>query len=1068
MTSATPRALAVALIVLTALLAAGRPAWAQVDVWVQPNAFLEVDADDGSTFSVTPDEDDDGYLEDAGVRCEWIQDGNGQPWVQIPQDTYMGLRAYMVEAEKSHPTARTEVRLMDNWKFMNPPPTPQTLFFSFAFYVRFAPPPSVPSCIILQVHQESGRPPPVVCQIVNGVIRFSTRGQNGREGHEEGTNDYKVHWTSLFDGDLIPDAELAWDDGCDPQSHDCDPQSHARMRLDTHRWYRFLLELDPSVGGDGRARLWWMDDVTGRWELVGDRSNIPIGWLTKQPDQTDHDWKSVLHYKTGIYGSEEEKGKGFDGYALVHLDNISFSNRWTWITKNRTVGYHRAIVALPFNEPAGPYTNDWSSSWNDGWGFNNDGVLHGPPLRALGGVRGAADRCLYFDGEGTDYVRVPTNNDVEFDTGNYLTLSAWLRTDYSQEDAGLLTIGEFSDSYKARLYYSDDRTVEFSVRHPGDTVLYPLYPYGHRNHVVAENLPALNDGDWHHVTGTYNRFAADGRRLKLYLDGTLVASAEGQDLPITRGPDNINMYVAKMSGQYFTGYMDEVMVFNYAMTPDDVKWHHACYLSRNCWFVREAPNHKPLANAGGDQLVKLRQARTMKLDGSGSSDPDGDSLRYRWRQTAGPPVQLYRARSRTAVVQVDVPDEETVLEFSLTVDDRHKTSDPDTVRVRLRPAVSRPLQACFSTSPFPTLRTPIEFDAGCTQAHSRGASVSSWRWDFGDGGAASSEPATHSYAVAGTYTVTLTVTDDRGNTHTLRRPVEVAPDLPFRDDFEWAPGPVSGWTPSQGSWDITDSQELAVTTEGAEAWTWAGSPPAVMSGNTTVEFDTEFQSTPRGPNDRVGRHGGIMLFAAEPTSRGQTSGYTVSWIDREGGRGIVITRFDDGVPTPLSSGTPVLAEPPSRWRIEVAGPLILVYGDGERLAVAKDDTYREGHFGLWAYRGGQDIRFDDFCAVSGLVDDPCVVPLTACFATSHQPASGAPVLFDGRCSGFLSRGSEVTSWRWEFGDGSMASGEVVEHTYESAGTLTVSLTVTDRAGDPATLKQLVQVAPGLPFRDDFD
>jgi PKD repeat protein len=55
-----------------------------------------------------------------------------------------------------------------------------------------------------------------------------------------------------------------------------------------------------------------------------------------------------------------------------------------------------------------------------------------------------------------------------------------------------------------------------------------------------------------------------------------------------------------------------------------------------------------------------------------------------------------------------------------------------------------------------------------------GSSITSYSWSFGDGHAASVSNPSNTYAVAGTYTVTLTVTDSLGRTGTMTVTITVS------------------------------------------------------------------------------------------------------------------------------------------------------------------------------------------------------------------------------------------------------------------------------------------------------
>jgi len=86
-------------------------------------------------------------------------------------------------------------------------------------------------------------------------------------------------------------------------------------------------------------------------------------------------------------------------------------------------------------------------------------------------------------------------------------------------------------------------------------------------------------------------------------------------------------------------------------------------------------NAPPTADAGPDQTAN--PGDTVTLDGSGSSDPNGDTLTYRWTQTGGTAVTL--SDPTAAQPTFTAPNAFGVLTFTLTVTDTAGLNDSDTV-----------------------------------------------------------------------------------------------------------------------------------------------------------------------------------------------------------------------------------------------------------------------------------------------------------------------------------------------------------------------------------------------------
>ena len=76
--------------------------------------------------------------------------------------------------------------------------------------------------------------------------------------------------------------------------------------------------------------------------------------------------------------------------------------------------------------------------------------------------------------------------------------------------------------------------------------------------------PSIQDGEWHFLAGTW-----DGDDIKLYIDGELEA-----EMPCKGelSPNNDPLFIGARGGsqRFLTGALDEIKVYNYALTKDEL------------------------------------------------------------------------------------------------------------------------------------------------------------------------------------------------------------------------------------------------------------------------------------------------------------------------------------------------------------------------------------------------------------------------------------------------------------------------------------------------------------------
>lgn len=98
------------------------------------------------------------------------------------------------------------------------------------------------------------------------------------------------------------------------------------------------------------------------------------------------------------------------------------------------------------------------------------------------------------------------------------------------------------------------------------------------------------------------------------------------------------------------------------------------------------PNQPPVPDAGTDQTVG--HGTLAQLHGGASFDPEGQALRFRWRQVAGPTVALSSPEAADPTFVSPVASQSLLLAFELLVSDGEFVSLPDMAIVRVRGAVN--------------------------------------------------------------------------------------------------------------------------------------------------------------------------------------------------------------------------------------------------------------------------------------------------------------------------------------------------------------------------------------------
>ncbi len=373
---------------------------------------------------------------------------------------------------------------------------------------------------------------------------------------------------------------------------------------------------------------------------------------------------------------------------------------------------------------------------------------------------------------------------------------------------------------------------------------------------------------------------------------------------------------------------------------------------------------------------------------------------------------------------------------------------------------------------------PVTFDG--SESRPGSSPIASYAWDFGDGTQGNGAVVDKVYNAAGTYQVTLTVTDQNGFSN-VGGPVQItirsagtptpSPSTPMATPAPPGPTPTIPVLPQP----VINSPNEGVV---GQPVTFDGSESRPGS-NPIASYAWDFGDGTQGNGvvvDKVYNAAGTYQVTLTVTDQNGFSNV---------GGPVQITIRSADTPTPLPSTPtatpvppeptptiPVLPQPVINFPNEgVVGQPVTFDGSESRPGSNPIASY-EWDFGDGTQGNGAVVdkvyntagTYDVTLTVTdnagvGNVGGPVQITIkgeelepTPTIPVLPQPVInfpaqgvvGQPVTFDGSES---RPGSNlIASYAWDFGDGTQGNGAVVDKVYNAAGTYDVTLTVTDNAG----------------------
>ncbi len=208
----------------------------------------------------------------------------------------------------------------------------------------------------------------------------------------------------------------------------------------------------------------------------------------------------------------------------------------------------------------------------------NDGTL----INGVTTVIGKVSSAFSFDGI-NDYIEVGSVPSLTMGTGD-LTVAAWVQILDNTHNNRFVDTGARQNEGYSIFYYSPG---SFGV--PGSNAFVVQWHRSGEPKDAGPNRQSvggmdIGDGNWHHVAGVWDRDTA----VKAYVDGVLVGSAAPKFASSEHIPNAFNLRIGSEAAavrQLTDGHIDEVQIFNRALTGEEILYEFLAGSAGKCKFI---------------------------------------------------------------------------------------------------------------------------------------------------------------------------------------------------------------------------------------------------------------------------------------------------------------------------------------------------------------------------------------------------------------------------------------------------------------------------------------------------